>query len=135
MKFLFGVFGLFLAIGLLGCRVGNEISENRSVAPASTFQPTPLPQSTPSVSPSRPNLLSAILDDRYKKTNSPIGSVDFKNYSYPLPHGWQNPDNSDLTLTNGKLDPVGADTDIGMDPDEAAAAKSQRRIGATYEST
>ena len=86
-------------------------------------------------SPARPNLQSELLDDRYKKTNSPIGAVDFKSYSYPLPHGWQNPDGSDLTLTNGKLDPVGADTDIGMDPDEAAAAKSQRRIGATYVTT
>jgi len=38
-------------------------------------------------------------------------------------------------LTDGKLAPVGSDTDIGMDPDEAAAAKSQRRIGATFVTT
>jgi hypothetical protein len=104
-------------------------------APPATFQPTDSPQPTVAASPARPNLQSEILDDRFKKSNSPLANVDFKNYSYPLPHGWQNPDNSDLTLTNGKLDPVSADTDLGMDPEDVAEARSQRRIGASYVTT
>jgi hypothetical protein len=38
-------------------------------------------------------------------------------------------------LVGGELKPVSADTDLGMDPDEAAAAKSQRRIGGKYVTT
>jgi hypothetical protein len=64
-----------------------------------------------------------------------LASTDFRNYSYPLPRGWQNPDGSDLSLTNGELKPVSSDTDLGMDPEEAAAAKSQRRIGGSYVTT
>ena len=100
---------------------------------AVNFQARPEP--SVSTTPSRPNLQSEILDDRFRTSNSPLASVDFKNYSYPLPHGWQNPDNSDLTLTNGKLDPVSADTDLGMDPEDAAEARSQRRIGGSYVTT
>ena len=99
------------------------------------YESSPTTQPTPVASPAHPNLQSQILDDRFRSSESPLAKVDFKNYSYPLPHGWQNPDGSDLTLTNGKLDPVSADTDLGMDPDEAAEAKSQRRIGGTYVAT
>ena len=108
---------------------------SRDASPPQSFQPAPTSQPTPSTSPSRPNLQSEITDDRFKTTNSPLGKIDFKNYSYPLPRGWQNPDGSDLTLANGELKPVSADTDLGMDPEEAAEAKSQRRIGATYVAT
>ena len=108
---------------------------SRNASPSESFQPAPTSQPTPSTSPSRPNLQSEITDDRFKTTNSPLGKIDFKNYSYPLPRGWQNPDGSDLTLANGELKPVSADTDLGMDPEEAAEAKSQRRIGATYVAT
>ena len=122
-----------LAIFVANCGSRSDIAEYKPSAPASFQSPT-APQPTPAAAPSpaRPNLQSELLDDRFKTTRSPLGSVDFKNYSYPLPHGWQNPDGSDLTLTNGELRPVSADTDLGMDPDEAAEAKSQRRIGGTY---
>lgn len=115
------------------CQTHIEPSQNSST-PAS-FQPTATIQPTPNASPSRPNLQSEILDDRFKTSTSPLASVDFKNYSYPLPHGWQNPDGSDLTLTNGKLDPVSADTDLGMDPEDVAEARSLRRIGGSYVTT
>ena len=133
MKFFTAGVLLVCVVCFVGCG-GNEVSEDNSSTPAK-FQPSSTPQQSPAASPSHPNLQSEILDDRFKKANSPIGGVDFKNYTYPLPHGWQNPDGSDLTLTDGKLAPVGGDTDIGMDPDEAAAAKSQRRIGATFVTT
>jgi len=124
---------LSAGLGLMACRSDSASNQNAS-APAA-FQPTSTAQPTPIASPARPNLQSEILDDRFKTSNSPLASVDFKNYSYPLPHGWQNPDGSDLTLTNGKLDPVSADTDLGMDPEDVAEARSQRRIGGSYVTT
>ena len=124
---------LLAGILMTACASSNGISDNASVK--SPSQPIPGAQPTTSPSPARPNLQSELLDDRFKSSTSPLTKIDFKNFTYPLPRGWQNPDNSDLTLTNGKLDPVSADTDLGMDPEEAAAAKSQRRIGASYVTT
>jgi hypothetical protein len=121
---------LFIAVALPMSACNSTSAPTDNNTPTQSFESSPTAKPTPS--PARPNLQSEVTDDRFKTTNSPLGSIDFKNYSYPLPHGWQNPDGSDLTLTNGKLDPVSADTDLGMDPDEAAEAKSQRRIGGAY---
>lgn len=82
--------------------------------------------------PEFPDLQAELTDDRYKKTSSPLGTFDFKNFSYPLPRGWQNPDNADITLTDGHLKPVSVATDIDMDPDELAEKKARRRIGMSY---
>ncbi|HMJ09286.1 MAG TPA: hypothetical protein VK468_09795 [Pyrinomonadaceae bacterium] len=82
-----------------------------------------------------PNLQAELLDERGKTTASPLGTFDFKNYTYPLPRGWQNPDSADMTLTNGRVAPVAVDTDLGMDPDELAERKSRRRIGMSYVTT
>lgn len=93
---------------------------------------------TEALSPAKspfPNLQAELLDDRDKSTSSPLGQFDFKNFKYPLPRGWQNPDNADLVLTNGRLEPVSADTDLGMDPDQIAEARARRRIGASYVTT
>jgi hypothetical protein len=121
------------ATALSGCR--SSAGSDQNAPPTPTFQPTPTSQPTASPSPARPNLQSEITDDRFNTTNSPLGHIDFKNYSYPLPRGWQNPDGSDLTLVNGELKPISSDTDLGMDPEQAAAAKSQRRIGGSYVTT
>ena len=126
---------LITVVSLSSGSCSSKPEPERNTTAAKEYVPAATPEPSVSPSPSRPNLQSQILDERFSKTNSPLGSIDFKNYTYPLPHGWQNPDGSDLTLTDGKLDPVSADTDLGMDPDEAAAAKSQRRIGATYVTT
>jgi len=123
-----------IVAGLLSA-CGSRVETNTNTSSPQTFLPTATAQPTTSASPARPNLQSQILDDRFKSSTSPLSNVDFKNFAYPLPRGWQNPDGSDLTLINGKLDPVSADTDLGMDPDQAAAAKSQRRIGASYVAT
>lgn len=94
--------------------------------PAAAFNPTP----------KIPNLQSELTDDRFKTTNSPIGKFDFKNYTYELPRGWQNPDGTaEIKLTNGKIAPVETATNEKMDEDEKAEAKSQRRIGMSYVST
>jgi hypothetical protein len=130
----FAALPLLVLFGLLtACSSQPETSGSNSSP--QTFQPSPTTQPTPSPSPAHPNLQAEILDDRFKTSNSPLAKIDFKNYSYPLPRGWQNPDGSDLTLINAKLDPVSADTDLGMDPEEAANAKSQRRIGGSYVTT
>lgn len=52
--------------------------------------------------PPFPNLQAEILDDRFKTTRAPIGEVDFKNFTYPFPRGWQDIDAREFTLENGK---------------------------------
>jgi hypothetical protein len=84
-----------------------------------------------------PNLQSEILDDRNKTTTSPIGNFDFKNYTYQLPRGWQNPDGTaEITLTNGRVAPVqGKVVKEEMTDDEKAQVKQRRRIGMSYVTT
>lgn len=55
-----------------------EANNNINNGPQATVSATPVPQ-----------------------TNFPIGSIDFKNHTYPLPRGWQGPDMSDVKLENG----------------------------------
>ncbi len=40
---------------------------------------------TPVPSPEIPNLQDEIADKRFHETTSPLGSFDFKNFTYPLP--------------------------------------------------
>ena len=126
----------FFAIAVLlfnfGCakRIEETQSNTQAFIPANTdVQPTPAPTSP------MPDLQASILDDRFRKTNSPLGSFDFKNFSYPLPRGWQNPDNSDATLTNGRLEPIFEAVHDEMDDEEKAQARSARRIGMSYVTT
>ncbi|HRH41804.1 MAG TPA: hypothetical protein PKY82_09185 [Pyrinomonadaceae bacterium] len=59
----------------------NSVNTNQpNPVPANVATPVPTPEST---------------------TNSPIGKFDFKNYTYPLPRGWQDQD-GEVTLENGK---------------------------------
>lgn len=90
---------------------------------------TPAPPPTPAV----PNLQSELIDERNKTTTSPIGDFDFKNYTYELPRGWQNPDGTaEIRLTNGKIAPVSRDVSEKMADEEKAEAKQQRRIGMSF---
>jgi hypothetical protein len=91
----------------------------------------------PSVSPSPafPDLQAEILDDRDKATASPLANFDFRNFTYPLPRGWQNPDGSDLTLANGKVDPVSKFVAEEMADQEKIEARATRRIGMSYVTT
>ncbi len=126
---------ILLLIALMTACSGSGNNTN-----SATPLPTPaitqhLSLSTPT--PALPNLQSEILDDRNKTTTSPIGKFDFKNYTYELPRGWQNPDGStEITLTNGHLEPVEGKTNKDdMSDEEKAAARLQRRIGMTYVTT
>ena len=95
----------------------------------------PEPQPSASPSPAFPDLQKEILDDRYKSSSSPLASFDFKNFTYPLPRGWQNPDGSDLTLVNGRVDPVSKHIDEDMADEEKIEARATRRIGMSYVAT
>ena len=127
----------FLVLVLLGgmTACGSRPTENA---------PPPAPASSPvqttarvAATPALPNLQSEILDDRNKTTDSPIGKFDFKNFTYELPRGWQNPDGTtEITLREGHLDPVEGKTNRDdMTDEEKAAIRLQRRIGMTYVTT
>ncbi|MBS1798015.1 MAG: hypothetical protein JSS81_29615 [Acidobacteria bacterium] len=87
---------------LSACGGKNGIaSTETNVQPAAAATPTATPEPTPT--PTKvPNAQAELLDDRDKKTESPIGKFDFKNFSYPLPRGWQDSDGKDVELVNGK---------------------------------
>lgn len=94
--------------------------------PPKGFQPTGTP------SPAIPDLQKEILDQRGKTTSSPLGQFDFKNFTYPLPRGWQHPDGDEITLVDGKLQPKLRDISEEMSPEEKAEARAERRIGMSY---
>ncbi len=124
---------LFSLVLFFGC--GSRLGSNTAVEPQEQLPSVATPNASPSPSstPSIPNPQSELLDNRNKTTSSPLGTFDFKNYTYELPRGWQNPDGSiDITLMNGKIAPIERDVTDDMDPESKADAKAQRRIGMTY---
>lgn len=54
-------------------------------------------QPKPAITP----LQAEILDEKNSKTESPIGTFDFKNSTFPLPRGWEDIDSKEVTLENG----------------------------------
>lgn len=63
-----------------------------------------------------PNLQAELLSDQNKNTDSPIGKFDFKNFTYPLPRGWQDRDGKEAELVDGKRPIVKSDEEqqIGL---------------------
>ena len=122
-----------IAILLLAsaCQRSAEAEPERVHAEPAVAPPV---EQSPSPSPF-PNLQAELLDDRHKTTSSPLGTFDFKNFTYPLPRGWQNPDGSDLKLTEGKLVPVSKFIDEDMADDEKMEVRATRRIGMSYVTT
>ena len=82
-----------------------------------------------------PNLQAEITDDRFKTANSEIGQFDFRNFTYPLPRGWQHPEATEITLGNGKVKPVSTNVNEEMSDEMRAEAKAARRIGMSYVTT
>jgi hypothetical protein len=115
------------------CSTSTEAEPDSVHAEASA--PAPPPQPSPSPSSDMPNLQAEILDARFKDSASPLSSFDFKNFTYPLPRGWQNPDGTDLTLTDGKRLPISKFVTDDMEDDEKAEARALRRIGMSYVTT
>lgn len=128
----FHFFTFLLLFALVGCRPADN-AESSGEPP-----PEPLPLATPeqTPTPAMPNLQAEILDDRNKSTDHPIGKFDFRNYTYELPRGWQNPDGTtEITLTNGKVAPIAKDILEEMSDEEKAEARIKRRIGMSYVTT
>ena len=124
---------LAAVLGVIACQ--NQAPQQQ-IEQHATPLPSPSETTTVSASPI-PNLRTALLDDRNKSTTSPIGSVDFRNFTYQLPRGWENPDGKDITLTNGHVDPVSVNVPLGekLTDEEKADIKAQRRIGLSYVTT
>ncbi len=94
---------LLFAIALLSSACGGTVeTASTENTPASTVRvvATATPEASPP-KPKIPNLQDELTDDRSKTTGASIGKFDFKNYTYPLPRGWQDSD-SKVELINGK---------------------------------
>jgi len=123
---------VIILLSVLGACRSTSTNQNENIPrPTETFKSLPTPTF------SIPNLQSELLDDRNKTTTSPIGNFDFKNYTYELPRGWQNPDGTaEFTLTNGRVAPVeGKVIKEDMTDEEKAEVKLGRRIGMSYVTT
>ncbi len=83
----------------------------------------PTKASTPNVSRT-PNLQAELLSSDNRVSNSSIATFDFKNFKYPLPHGWQDVDSKEVELVDGKRP-------IFMESDN----KRERKIGLSYLTT
>jgi hypothetical protein len=103
--------GLILVIFLgfanfsCGSRVANSNeSFNENVTPSNVTAPI----SEPDFSQPTPE----IVQDVAETTDSPLGKIDFKNFTFPMPRGWQSTEDKDVTLVNGTR-PIGK-TKIGV---------------------
>lgn len=121
---------------LLAVSCGGAKVERTSAAIEPDAAPSAVPVAhgfqPPAADSGIPNLQAEILDDRGKTTASPLGSFDFRNFTYPLPRSWQHQDGDEIVLQNGKLTPKFKDIQEEMTPEEKAAARAERRIGMSY---
>lgn len=112
-----GTAGMFLCILAVfvfsAASCGGETEQAKNQVPPPTPVPTPVPEATPTPTPEQPDLQSALMDNRFRETASPLKNFDFKNHNYPLPRGWQDPDGSDIQLENGERKMTGEK--IGID--------------------
>ena len=96
MKVFAKITAVFCFLVLLSaCGKKAETAQNESNIAPSVSTPEPSP------SPKLPNLQTEILDDQNQTTTDAIGKFDFKNYTYPLPRGWQDADGKDAVLEKG----------------------------------
>jgi hypothetical protein len=128
------------AIAVLLCSIscGSRADATNSTAaaePPAAEPPRGFQQPVAAPSPAFPNLQAEILDERGKTTTSPLGTFDFRNFTYPLPRGWQHQDGDEMVLINGNLKPKFKDIEEEMTPEEKAAARAERRIGMSYVTT
>ncbi|MEO7540065.1 MAG: hypothetical protein ABIV21_08545, partial [Pyrinomonadaceae bacterium] len=130
---------LVITVFLTGISCRSSTETTSKAEPQPTSESTSPQSATPSGSPvsNIPNLQSELLDDRNKTTTSPIGNADFKNFTYELPRGWENPDGKEITLTNGRVAPVSVNEKVSekMTDEEKSELKASRRIGLSYVTT
>lgn len=104
MKVFAQITAIYLLSGFLvlfsACGNKAETAQNETnIAPSVSVNTTSTPE--PSPTPKIPNLQSEFLAKDDKTTNSPLAGFDFKNYTYPLPRGWQDADAKEAVLENG----------------------------------
>lgn len=122
-----------IAAACIGVSCSRPVEPPAGNVPTMTVAQTQTPPPSPSPTPAVPNLQAELLDNRFATTKSSIGDFDFRNYTYELPRGWQNPDGTaEIKLTNGRVAPVARDVNEKMDDATKAEAKQQRRIGMSY---
>jgi hypothetical protein len=109
----FASFTLLFLLAFSACQKTAENKQN-AAAPPPAPEITAAPQPEASPSPRIPNLQSELLDARNKSSDSPIGKFDFKNYTYPLPRGWQGAGVTELTIENGAARMSQEDKQIGL---------------------
>lgn len=126
MKIRYHCFFVLLIAVVASCRAGVGTTQN--VEPQVAVIP-PTSQPTVSPSPAIPNLQSELLDGRSKTSAGAIAQIDFKNFTYELPRGWQNPDGTAITLTDGRARPISAGIDEKMSDEEKSERRAMRRIG------
>ncbi len=59
-------------------------------------------ETAPAKTPEIPPALSEILDKKNTTTDSPLAKFDFRNFTFPLPRGWQDADSKEISLENGE---------------------------------
>jgi hypothetical protein len=89
------------ALLLSACGIRTEDASISRIPETPVPPPTPEPEPTATPTPEIPDLQKELLDDRNKSTTSIVGKFDFKNYTYPLPRGWQDPDGDEAELVGG----------------------------------
>ncbi len=125
---------IFFCVLIVSACSGNVETTQQPTAEASISN-TPVPEMPPAPPPVAeiPDLQKELTDSRFSTSSSPIAAFDFRNFTYELPRGWQNPDGTDeITLSNGRIAPVESNVNEKMDDAAKAEAKQARRIGASF---
>lgn len=134
--------------GFSSCRRAEVQTQNLEQAVSTQVAaPTPEPSPTSAI----PNLQAELLDERNTFSTSPIAKFDFRNYTYELPRGWQNPDGTtEITLTDGRVEPREANESVSKtdttksknnernndkEKENKVESPSLRRIGLTLVAT
>ena len=124
----------FASIFLTACGGGAEpdtdtVTNTSEENTVSAFEPRVADEPE---APEFPDLQAEIVDDRFRGTISPLGRFDFLNHTFPLPRGWQNPDGSDITLIDGKLEAISGTVDETASDEERSRQRAERRIGMSH---
>lgn len=127
------VLGILSLVAIASSACGSAADNSRPAENQVVVPPSPYGSPQPSPSPSIPNLQAELADDRNTTSVFPIGTFDFKNYTYELPRGWQNPDGTaEIVLKNGKAAPVGGHVSEELSNEARSVAKAERRIGLSF---
>ena len=91
-------FAVFFAIVIVSFACGGIGDTSQSVQNQNSRVKT---SPTPSPTPKIPTLQREILNEKDSTTTSLLGKSDFRNFTYPLPRGWQDRDSKEIVLEKG----------------------------------